>query len=135
MPKVAAPYVVDEVRCGWRVKPVQLEGRATIKVLLGTGDRRVARDRWASIHAQIDALVQLAVVQANRRPAVAMRIARIAALSNEDRATSRGKHGMTFVRITTKGPIPLTGRRWRGDRLGRARMCAGMRSRRASAGH
>ncbi len=41
-----------------------LAGKPTVKISLGTGDEKLAKQRWSLVHPQVDALVQLAELQA-----------------------------------------------------------------------
>ena len=54
------PLVVGDVLLPWSGRTRVLAGKSIVKVSLGTGDERTARERWAAVHPQIDALVQMA---------------------------------------------------------------------------
>ena len=44
----------------WSGRTRTLAGRPTVKVSLGTGDEKLAKQRWTMLHPQVDALVRLA---------------------------------------------------------------------------
>ena len=74
-----APLVVGDLLLTWSGRTRNLVGKSTIKVSLGTGDRKTAQQRWAVVHPQIDALVQLAELRVRdpdetARPADAPRL-------------------------------------------------------------
>lgn len=60
VPAALAPLVVGDLFLPWSGRTRVLAGKSTVKVSLGTGDERTARERWAAVHPQIDALVQMA---------------------------------------------------------------------------
>ena len=62
-----APLVTGDVLLSWSTRPRTLAGKAVVKISLGTGDKKTAQQRWAEVHPQVDALVQLAEVLARRR--------------------------------------------------------------------
>ena len=63
VPAALAPLVVGEVLLPWSGRTRVLAGKSTVKVSLGTGDEKTAHNRWAAVHPQIDALVQMAEVR------------------------------------------------------------------------
>ena len=58
-----APLVTGEVRLPWSGRTRVMEGKATIKISLGTGDEKTAKQRWSLVHPQVVALVQMAELQ------------------------------------------------------------------------
>ena len=65
-----ARLVTDEVRLPWSGRTRVMEGKATIKISLGTGDEKTAKQRWSLVHPQVDALVQMAELRARGREKV-----------------------------------------------------------------
>jgi integrase len=60
IPAALAPLVKGEVMLPWADRTRRIEGKATIKISLATGNDKTAKQRWAVIHPQVEALVQMA---------------------------------------------------------------------------
>lgn len=60
VPAHLAPLVVGDVLLAWCGRTRTLAGKGTVKISLGTGDEKTARQRWGTVHPQVDALVQMA---------------------------------------------------------------------------
>lgn len=65
IPAPLAPLIRGDVLLVWSGHSRALKGKGTIKVSLGTGDEKTARQRWGVVHPQIDALIQLAELRAH----------------------------------------------------------------------
>jgi hypothetical protein len=64
-----APDIVGEITLPWCDRNRTISGQGTIKISLATGDETTARQRWTSVHAQVDALVQMAGLPLRARAA------------------------------------------------------------------
>lgn len=83
-----APLITGMILRSWKSVPHCLDGRAAIKVSLGTKDPEAAQTRWAEVHAQIEALYRLALIQTDRaRLPQTTDIQHVAALSDDDKRT------------------------------------------------
>jgi hypothetical protein len=58
-----AQLIVGEIDRSWTPRRHRLDGKPAIKISLKTSDANEARSRWASIHAQIEALHRLVLIQ------------------------------------------------------------------------
>ena len=68
-PEIAAA-VVGDVHLPWSGRTHTLVGKAVVKFSLGTRDKKTTQQRWAEVHPQVDALVQLAEVLSRHSEAV-----------------------------------------------------------------
>ena len=59
-----APLVGGDVLLAWSGRTRALVGKGTVKISLGTGDEKTARQRWGEVHPRVDALVRLAELRA-----------------------------------------------------------------------
>jgi hypothetical protein len=81
-----APLIVGEIDRSWTSKRHRLDGKSAIKISLKTSDANEARSRWASIHAQIEALHRLALIQvAYRRKRDNSGLQHVGVLSDADK--------------------------------------------------
>jgi hypothetical protein len=61
-----ATHLSGEISLEWAPRTVRLQpGRSVIKISFSTGDEKIARLRWLHVHAQVEALIQLAQIAAN----------------------------------------------------------------------
>ena len=59
-----APRVIGDVRLAWSGHVRALTGKRTIRISLGTGDEKTARQRWGVVHPQVDTLIENADLRA-----------------------------------------------------------------------
>lgn len=62
-----AALVIGEVTLPWSGRNRMLSGKATIKISLGSGDDKTAKQRWGVVHPQVEALVQMAELRLRGR--------------------------------------------------------------------
>ena len=107
-----ASLVAGPIDLLWASKIIELEGRAAIKISLKTGDEAMARIRWQSVHAQVEALVQLATirVRSNRAADLAKRVsalqpAEIRAMAGQVRHDILADDDKTYIDPTFTTPL------------------------------
>ena len=64
-----APRVAGPILAAWSKAPIELAGRSIVKISLKTDSLRVAQERWCTVHAAVEASVDLTRIQVRPRPA------------------------------------------------------------------
>lgn len=71
MPAEIVPWLDGEIRLGSANEPLSLTRRKVVKVSLGTGDLRLAKDRWRKLHNDLEEAIGAAKVRSWRTSSAA----------------------------------------------------------------